>query len=95
MSRGVLCRLCHLLETFGGLHNCTIAKQVAMFLLILAHHTKNCIIKSNHIQSGRTVSKHFHRILSSVIRLHSILLSQPKPINENCTDERWKHFKKN
>ncbi|KAL8523988.1 hypothetical protein ACS0TY_013807 [Phlomoides rotata] len=87
MSRGVFCRFCHLLETSGGLkltRNCTIAEQVAMFLSILAHHTKKCIVKSNHVRSGRTVSKHFHRVLNSVIRLHSILLSQPKPIDENC-----------
>ncbi|KAL8524897.1 hypothetical protein ACS0TY_014500 [Phlomoides rotata] len=64
-----------------------------MFLSILAHHTKNRIVKSNHIRSGRTVSKHFHRVLNSVISLHSILLSQPKPIDENCTNGRWRHFK--
>ncbi|KAL8528859.1 hypothetical protein ACS0TY_006355 [Phlomoides rotata] len=96
MSRGVFCRFCHLFETSGGLkstRNCTIAEQVAMFLSILAHHTKNCIVKSNHVRSGRTVSKHFHRVLNSVIRLHSILLSQPKPIDENCTNGRWRHFK--
>ncbi|KAL8515532.1 hypothetical protein ACS0TY_014281 [Phlomoides rotata] len=49
---------------------------------------KNRIVKSNHIRSGRTVSKHFHRVLNSVISLHSILLSQPKPIDENCTNGR-------
>ncbi|KAL8487309.1 hypothetical protein ACS0TY_023840 [Phlomoides rotata] len=95
-SRGVFSRLCYLLETSGGLQstrNCTIAEQVAMFLSILAHHTKNCIVKSNHIRSGQTVSKHFHRVLNSIIMLHSILLSQPKSIDENGTDERWKHFK--
>ncbi|KAL8484353.1 hypothetical protein ACS0TY_026870 [Phlomoides rotata] len=91
MSRGAFSRLCYLLETSSGLQstrNCTIAEQVAMFLSILAHHTKNHIVKSNHIRSGRAVSKHFHRILNSVISLHSILLSQPRPIDENCTNER-------
>ncbi|KAL8512393.1 hypothetical protein ACS0TY_018760 [Phlomoides rotata] len=92
MSRGVFSRLCYLLETSGGLqstYNCTIAEQVAIFLSILAHHTKNRIVKSNHIRSGRIVSKHFHRVLNSVIRLHSILLSQPKPIDENCRNGRF------
>ncbi|KAL8497922.1 hypothetical protein ACS0TY_021318 [Phlomoides rotata] len=96
MSRGAFSRLCYLLETSGGLQstrNCTIAEQVAMFLSIPAHHTKKHIVKSNHIRSGHTVSKHFHRVLNSIIRLHSILLSQPRPIDENCTNERWKHFK--
>ncbi|KAL8547123.1 hypothetical protein ACS0TY_006734 [Phlomoides rotata] len=96
MSRCVFSRFCHLLETFGGLkstRNCTIVEKAAMFLSILAHHTKNRIVKSNHIRSGRTVSKHFHRVLNSVIILHSILLSQPKPIDENCTNGRWRHFK--
>ncbi|KAL8495750.1 hypothetical protein ACS0TY_019752 [Phlomoides rotata] len=96
MSRGVFSRFCHLLETSGGLkstRNCTIVEQAAMFLSIIAHHTKNRIVKSNHIRSGRTVSKHFHRVLNSVIRLHSILLSQPKPIDENCTNGKCGHFK--
>ncbi|KAL8528719.1 hypothetical protein ACS0TY_006246 [Phlomoides rotata] len=56
MSRGVFSRFCHLIETSGGLketRNCTIVEQVAMFLSILAHHTKNRIVKSNHIRSGR------------------------------------------
>ncbi|KAL8527528.1 hypothetical protein ACS0TY_005392 [Phlomoides rotata] len=81
MSRGAFSQLCHLLKTSGSLQstrNCTIANQVAMFLSILAHHTKNCIVKSNHIRSGRTVYKHFHRVLNSVIMLHSILLSQSR-----------------
>ncbi|KAL8484457.1 hypothetical protein ACS0TY_026947 [Phlomoides rotata] len=85
MSRGVFSRFCHLLETSGGLkstRNCTIAEQAVMFLSILAHHTKNRIVKSNHLKSGRTVSKHLHRVLNSVIRLHSILFSQPKAIYE-------------
>ncbi|KAL8512448.1 hypothetical protein ACS0TY_018792 [Phlomoides rotata] len=96
MSRCAFSRLCHLIEISGGLQstrNCTIAEQVTMFLSILAHQTKDRIVKSNHIRLGRTVSKHFHRVLNSVIRLHSILLSQPRPIDENYTNERWKHFK--
>ncbi|KAL8507744.1 hypothetical protein ACS0TY_018331 [Phlomoides rotata] len=51
------------------------------------------VIAPSLSKSGCTVSKHFHRVLNFVIRLHSILLSQPRPIDENCTSERWKHFK--
>ncbi|KAH6820915.1 hypothetical protein C2S53_010257 [Perilla frutescens var. hirtella] len=64
-----------------------------MFLSILAHHTKNRIVKKSYRKSGRTVSKHFHGVLNAIIRLHSLLLAKPVPIDEDCTNERWKWFK--
>ncbi|KAK2647974.1 hypothetical protein Ddye_015463 [Dipteronia dyeriana] len=40
-----------------------------------------------------TVSKYFHNVLHSVIRLHEELLKQSEHVPENSTDERWKRFK--
>ncbi|KAH6799932.1 hypothetical protein C2S52_000396 [Perilla frutescens var. hirtella] len=64
-----------------------------MFLAILGHHTKNRIVKHNYIRSGRTVSKNFHAVLNVVIKLHPVLLAQPDPVSEDCSNDRWKWFK--
>ncbi|KAK2652572.1 hypothetical protein Ddye_012428 [Dipteronia dyeriana] len=45
------------------------------------------------MRSGETVSKYFHNVLYSVIRLHWELLKRPEPVDENSTDERWRWFK--
>ncbi|KAL8521761.1 hypothetical protein ACS0TY_012056 [Phlomoides rotata] len=69
-------RLCFLLENIGGLsptRNVTIAEQVAMFLSILSHHTKNRIVKHSFKRSGYTVSKHFNSVLNTLLKLHTIL----------------------
>ncbi|KAL8503755.1 hypothetical protein ACS0TY_022465 [Phlomoides rotata] len=39
--------------------NITVSEKVAMFLCILAHHTKNHCVKFQFKRSGQTVSKHF------------------------------------
>lgn len=96
MSRDAFVRFCYLLQHFGGLQankNVSIHELVAMFLAILGHHTKNRIIKHNYKRSGRTVSKNFHAVLNAVMRLHPILLAQPEPVTEDCSNDRWKWFK--
>ncbi|KAL8524417.1 hypothetical protein ACS0TY_014126 [Phlomoides rotata] len=68
MDQVAFTRLCHLLKRVGGLkssRNISIAEKVAMFLSILAHHTKNRCVKLQFKRSGQTVSKHFH-VSSSV-----------------------------
>ncbi|KAH6783799.1 hypothetical protein C2S52_008758 [Perilla frutescens var. hirtella] len=98
MSRDAFVRLCYLLQHSGGLQanrNVSIHEQVAMFLAILGHHTKNRIVKHNYKRSGRIVSKNFHAVLNYVIRLHPVLLAQPEPVTEDCSNDRWKWFKGN
>jgi hypothetical protein len=88
--------LCGLLRTEGKLKEdglVSVEEQVAMFLHILAHHSKNRVIKFLFKRSGQTVSKYFNSVLNGVIRLHEILLSAPDPVLEDCSDERWKLFK--
>ncbi|KAL8484885.1 hypothetical protein ACS0TY_027252 [Phlomoides rotata] len=69
-----------------------VPEQIKYLRKVIGISDEDCI---NHLRMsrGRTVSKHFYRVLNSVIRLHSILLSQPKPIDENYTNGRWRHFK--
>ncbi|KAL0462164.1 UNVERIFIED_CONTAM: hypothetical protein Slati_0104000 [Sesamum latifolium] len=96
MSRNAFGHLCQLLETTGGLQ-CTrhvpVEEQVAIFLSVIAHHKKNCIIKHEFIRSGRTISRHFHSVLKVVLRLRSLLLARPSPVAEECQDSLWRWFK--
>lgn len=96
MNRDCFGRLCYLLEHVGGLSNtrhCQVSEQVAIFLTVLSHHTKNAIIKDDFVRSGYTVSKHFRNVLNTLLRLHSIILVTPQRIADDETDDRWKDFK--
>ncbi|KAL8487858.1 hypothetical protein ACS0TY_023791 [Phlomoides rotata] len=89
-------RLCFLLENLGGLRptwHVTIVEQVAMFLTVLSHHTKNRIVKASFFRSGYTVSKHVNFVLNTLLKLHTVLLVTSQPMPENCTDNQWKYFK--
>ncbi|KAL0405287.1 UNVERIFIED_CONTAM: hypothetical protein Slati_3842600 [Sesamum latifolium] len=96
MDRNAFGRLCCLLEQSGGIKatkNISVAEQVDMFLSIISHHKKNCVVKHDFIRSGRTVSKHFHSVLLAVCKLHTVLLAKPCPIIDECEDPRWEWFK--
>ncbi|XP_075499391.1 uncharacterized protein LOC142537781 [Primulina tabacum] len=96
MKRNAFAHLCYLLTHVGGLGDSRyvrIEEKVAMFLSILAHHKKNRIIGHDYVRSGQTISAHFHEVLGSVLKLHTILLVRPSAIDDTCTDETWKWFK--
>ncbi|KAG8380633.1 hypothetical protein BUALT_Bualt06G0036000 [Buddleja alternifolia] len=85
-----------ILEVKGGLthtKHVKITEQVAMFLVVLSHHTKNRIVTQQFIRSGYTVSVIFHRVLNALLRIHTCFLSTSEPIEENCSSDRWKWFK--
>ncbi|KAL4030161.1 hypothetical protein IC575_008397 [Cucumis melo] len=65
--------------------------MVVMFLHILAHDVKNCVIQREFMRLGETISRHFHMVLL-VIRLHDELLKKPQPVANDCTDQRWRWF---
>ncbi|KAG6502968.1 hypothetical protein ZIOFF_035257 [Zingiber officinale] len=96
MDRRSLSKLCYLLTTRGklkGNRNISINELVIYFLHIIAHNVKNRVLKRQTARSGETISRHFHLVLNSILRLHNILLKKPEPIPENYTDDRWKWFK--
>ncbi|KAK4383252.1 hypothetical protein Sango_2793600 [Sesamum angolense] len=70
----------------------TVAEQVAMFLSVIAHHKKNCVVKHDFL-NGRTVSKHFHKVLNTVYNMSHVFLAKPAPITDDCCDPRWRWFK--
>ncbi|KAI4338248.1 hypothetical protein L6164_016591 [Bauhinia variegata] len=88
--------LCALLHNEGKLKGdglVSIEEQVAMFLHILAHNSKNRVVKFLFKRSGETVSRYCNLALNSVLRLQETLLRAPNPVPEDCLDERWKWFK--
>ncbi|KAG8377496.1 hypothetical protein BUALT_Bualt08G0039000 [Buddleja alternifolia] len=95
MDRNCFGRLCMLLRDVGGLkptRNVQINEQVAIFLHILGHHTKNRIVKQSYKRSGYTITKHFNSVLNSLLKLYPILLGNPDKISEDSTNETWKWF---
>ncbi|KAJ9556527.1 hypothetical protein OSB04_011141 [Centaurea solstitialis] len=96
MDRNVFAILCELLKPRGGLledGEVTIEEQVAIFVNILAHHTKNRCLPVRFYRSGETISRYVHRVLSALLRLQDILFTKPTPVDDDCTDRRWKWFK--
>ncbi|XP_057803666.1 uncharacterized protein LOC131018998 [Salvia miltiorrhiza] len=96
MSKDVFSRLCYLLEQAGGLvptKHVGVEEKVASFLVILAHHSKNRIVKFDFRRSGNTISLSFHSVLHALLRLHHLLLVNPVPVPEDETSEQWRPFK--
>ncbi|KAL8519049.1 hypothetical protein ACS0TY_010119 [Phlomoides rotata] len=92
MDRLAFSRLCSLLQDLGGLTNSkyiNVQEKIVMVFSILAHHTKNRSIKFQFKRSVQTMSKHFHSVLKSILKLHSLFLVQPEPVAEDSEDPRW------
>ncbi|BFG15765.1 hypothetical protein CerSpe_020390 [Prunus speciosa] len=51
-------------------------------------------MSSRFKRSGETISRYFNSILDGVLRLQGRLLKVPEPIPDNCTNNRWRWFKK-
>ncbi|XP_058733951.1 uncharacterized protein LOC131605633 [Vicia villosa] len=96
MCRNTFAHLCEVLRIRGGLvqlGQVSVEEQVAVFLNILPHHTKNRSIQVRLSRSGQTVSRYCHRVLVAVLKLRNDLLAKPEPVPLDCSDERWKWFK--
>ncbi|KAI3465264.1 hypothetical protein Pfo_021927 [Paulownia fortunei] len=96
MDRNTFTRLCFLLENVGGLvhiRHIQISEQVVIFLTILAHHKKNRVVKFTFKRSGYTISKYFNDVLTSLLKLHTVLLVNPELVENGCTNKMWKWFK--
>ncbi|KAL8462888.1 hypothetical protein ACS0TY_033770 [Phlomoides rotata] len=96
MNKDCFNRLCYLLRSLRGLRDTryvSISEQVAIFLTVLSHHTKNRVIKHSFQRSGYTISKHFILVLNTLLKLYKRLLIIPEPVPEDSNDYRWKYFK--
>ncbi|KAG5553694.1 hypothetical protein RHGRI_011551 [Rhododendron griersonianum] len=94
VNRHTFMTLCHLLTQNGleSSRNVTVVEKVAIFLWIIAYHTKNRRTILQFWRSGETISRHFNSILIAVLRLHNVLWYHPQPIPANEPDARWKWF---
>ncbi|KAL8456610.1 hypothetical protein ACS0TY_034731 [Phlomoides rotata] len=84
MDRTTFHKLCFMLQSVGGLKSSrrvTVAKKVAIFFLSISFKCSN-----------QTVSKHFHAVLHCVLKMHSLFLVKPQPVNEDITDPRRQKF---
>ncbi|XP_042009183.1 uncharacterized protein LOC121757755 [Salvia splendens] len=96
MDRNTFGKLCRILRDRTGLIDqkfVTVEEQVAMFLSILAHHKKTRVVRHDFMRSSETVSKYTHMVLRGVLSLHELLLVKPEPVDDDCTESRWKWFK--
>ncbi|EPS72545.1 hypothetical protein M569_02213, partial [Genlisea aurea] len=88
MSRNTFAHLCELLHGFGlrSSRHVSATEKLAMFLGILAHHTKVRIQRRDCNRSTWTVNKHFYTVLRVILRLHNQLQVNPVPVTpENAT----------
>ncbi|KAK2649059.1 hypothetical protein Ddye_016548 [Dipteronia dyeriana] len=96
MDRNAIAMLCELLKTRGGLlddGNVTIDEQIATFINILAHHTKNRSIQVRFYRSDETISRYVHRVLKVLLHLEDVLFIKPTPVLDDCTNSMWRWFK--
>ncbi|GAV78636.1 LOW QUALITY PROTEIN: DDE_4 domain-containing protein, partial [Cephalotus follicularis] len=73
-------RLCDILQKFGGLQptqRASIEEQVGIFLYTLGYAVKNRKIQFFFCRSGETVSRHFHKVLRSMVTFEEYFLNQP------------------
>ncbi|KAA0052247.1 putative nuclease HARBI1 [Cucumis melo var. makuwa] len=95
MDRRCFTILCHLLRTITGLpltEVVDVEEMVTMYLHILAHDVKNCVIQREFMHSSEIIFRHFNMVLLAVIRLHDELLKKTttsterlhRPKMENC-----------
>ncbi|KAK3199756.1 hypothetical protein Dsin_023171 [Dipteronia sinensis] len=70
----------------------TIEEQVAKFIYILSHNVKNRPISFFFRRSSETISRHFHRVLQSIISLEEQFLQQPTGLKVSPEVRRSSRF---
>ncbi|KAL0560629.1 hypothetical protein IC582_001038 [Cucumis melo] len=73
--------MCHLLRTLAGFSSKEIVdvEEIAMFLHVITHDTKNCVIQREFVRSIEIVSRYFNLVLLVVLRLHDELIMKHVP----------------
>ncbi|CAN1247858.1 hypothetical protein LINPERPRIM_LOCUS6517 [Linum perenne] len=92
MNRSIFEKLCCLVNSIGGLQRRTL-ELVAIFFVTVGHNIKNRTAQVLFHRSAETISRTIREVLCSILKLHHILLAEPIPVPDNCTDARWKYFK--
>lgn len=82
MSQAAFSKLAMILRQRGTLkdsRHLTIDEQLVMFLHTLGHNLRNRKIAHNFGHSGETVSRYFHKVLTSILALHGDYFKLPGP----------------
>ena len=58
--------------------NINVEEIVISLFHIIAHHTKNRVLKRQITRFGEIVSRQFHTVLKVVLRLHALLLKKTR-----------------
>ena len=80
MCPNAFINLCEILQEKGGLRptqRASVGEQVDRFLIIFPQNLRNQPTKTLFQTSGEIVSRHFHRVLDSVIDLEELFFQQP------------------
>jgi len=76
-----LIKLCERIRATGivkDAYQTTVEEQVAKFLHIIGHNVKNRSVSFFFHRSGETVSRHFHNVLTAILRLEGGILNSTK-----------------
>ncbi|KAG8366002.1 hypothetical protein BUALT_Bualt17G0030800 [Buddleja alternifolia] len=77
----------------GNRRECMYVCMYVFFSLFWLHHKKNQVVKFDHVRSGPTVSEYCNAELTSLLKLHPIILVRPKPVDDECPSARRQRFK--
>lgn len=83
MKRSIFLRLCSRLRGYGlrNSRHLDVEEQVALFLNTVGHDKRNRSSCFGFLRSGHTVSIYFHRVLSSILRLHKDVVNPATEAN--------------
>ncbi|KAG8363521.1 hypothetical protein BUALT_Bualt19G0031100 [Buddleja alternifolia] len=70
-------------------NNLRMSKNVFRRLCYILEHVGGLVNTKN----GYTISKQFNGVLFALLKLHTLFLEKPTPIEDDTTNERWKWFK--
>ncbi|GFP81874.1 putative nuclease harbi1 [Phtheirospermum japonicum] len=88
--------LCVVLRDNGGLvvtKNVTLKEIVAFILLhILAHDQKNSTITTTFVRSEETISRQFHNVLRTVLKIGNLYIEQEISELSQESEESWRWF---
>ncbi|KAJ6820034.1 uncharacterized protein M6B38_398995 [Iris pallida] len=80
MSKGAFYGLVNILRSNGSLHDTRyvcVEEQLALFLYMLGHKSKNRVCGIEFIRSGETISRYFNKVLGAISTIRERFVRQP------------------
>ena len=94
LTRHCFTVLCFKLKEMGlkTTRNITVEEVVAMFLYVISFNLTNRKVGFDFIRSGETVSRYFHIVLNTILKLGSHYVVQRETVMDGFEDEKWDWF---